>query len=142
MSFSKGLTKFGESFRDQKWSILGEPYRPIQLTPTALIMYSEFSVGGFVPPHSHDDQDESLYILEGNMEFETEGKVIKAGAGDVVTLPMGIAHSLHNRSDKIVKSLVVVSPSGRFYDYMRAIDGLGDPGEVVRLGPEHGIRFA
>lgn len=141
MSFSKGLTKLGESFEARKWSILGEPYRPIQLTPTALIMYSEFSVGGFVPTHIHDTQDESLYILEGNMEFETEGKVIKAGPGDIVTLPMGIAHSLHNRSDSVVKSLVVVSPTGRFYDYMAAIDGLADPGEVVRLGPEHGIRF-
>lgn len=141
MSFTKGLVKFGESFQDRKWSILGEPYRPIQLTPTALIMYSEFSAGGFVPTHIHDTQDETLYILEGDMEFETEGKIIKAGPGDLVTLPMGIAHSLHNRSDKVVKSLVTVSPSGRFYDYMKAIDGLSDPAEVVRLGPEHEIRF-
>lgn len=141
MSFSKGLTRFGESFQDRKWSILGEPYRPIQLTPTALIMYSEFNPGGFVPPHIHVDQDESLYILEGDMEFETEGRLIKAGPGDIVTLPMGIAHSLHNRSDRIVKSLVVVSPTARFYDYMVAIDGLTDPAQVVGLGPSHGIEF-
>jgi quercetin dioxygenase-like cupin family protein len=141
MSFSKGLVKFGESFMDQKWSILGEPYRPIQLTPTSLIMYSEFSAGGFVPMHIHETQDEALYILEGDMEFETEGKVIKAGPGDIVCLPMAIPHALFNRSDKVVKSLVVVSPTGKFYDYMKAIDGLTDPAEVVRLGPSHEIQF-
>lgn len=141
MNFSKGLVKFGDSFMDQKWSILGEPYRPIQLTPTSLMMYSEFSAGGFVPTHIHETQDEALYILEGDMEFETEGKVIKAGPGDIVCLPMGIPHALFNRSDKVVKSLVVVSPTGKFYDYMKAIDGLTDPAEVVRLGPSHEIQF-
>lgn len=141
MNHSKGLTKLGESFMDQKWSILGEPYRPIHLSETSLIMYSEFSAGGMVPMHLHETQDEMLYILAGNMEFETEGKVIKAGPGDIVSLPMGIPHALFNRSDSVVKSLVTVSPTARFYDYMKAIDGLSDPAEVVRLGPLHEIQF-
>jgi quercetin dioxygenase-like cupin family protein len=141
MSFSKGVIVRGDSFDGRKWTILGQPYRPLHLTPSALIMHAEFGPGSFVPTHVHDTQDEVLHILEGVLEFELEGRTIKAGVGDTVSLPMGIAHSLHNRSDALTRALVVVSPTGRMYDYMIAISGLSDPAEVVRLGAEHEIRF-
>lgn len=141
MDFSKGITPSGDSYKNQKWTILGEPYLPLHVSDSAMLMHAEFNVDSFVPTHVHDTQDEILHILEGEMEFETEGKVIKAGVGDTVTLPMGIPHSLHNRSGALARALVVVSPVARMYDYMVAIDGLSDPAEVVRLGAEHDIRF-
>lgn len=141
MEFSKGAIASGESFKGQKWTILGQPYRPLHLAPSSLLMHAEFGQGSFVPTHIHDTQDEILHILEGVLEFELEGETIRAGVGDTVSLPKGIAHSLHNRSDALTRALVVVSPTGRMYDYMIAISGLSDPAEVVRLGAEHEIRF-
>ncbi|MFC0216929.1 cupin domain-containing protein [Pseudochelatococcus lubricantis] len=141
MDFSKGIVAGDDSFKGQKWTILGQPYRPLHLTPSSLLMHAEFGPGSFVPTHVHETQDEILHILEGVMEFELEGRTINAGAGDTVSLPMGIAHALYNRSDALARALVVVSPTGRMYDYMIAISGLSDPAEVVRLGAEHEIQF-
>lgn len=141
MAFSKGITASTDSFMGRRWSILGQPYRPIHLTHSCLMMHAQFGPGSCVPAHIHETQDEVLYILEGQMQFETEGQVITAGPGDLVSLPMGIAHALHNRSDQPARALVIVAPNGRMYDYMAAIDGLDDPAEVVRLGAEHEIRF-
>ncbi|MGV6875971.1 cupin domain-containing protein [Pseudochelatococcus sp. B33] len=141
MNFSKGIIVHGDGLNGQKWTILGQPYRPLHLAPSSLLMHAEFGPGSFVPTHIHETQDEILHILEGVMEFELEGRTIKAGAGDTVSLPMDIAHALYNRSDAVARALVVVSPSGRMYDYMIAISGLNDPAEVVRLGAEHEIRF-
>jgi len=141
MKYSKGAMTREKGFQGQKWSILGEPYVPLHMTPSSLLLDAEFGPDSFVPTHIHETQDEILYILEGEMDFDMEGGTIKAGPGTTVTLPKGIPHSLHNRSGKLVKALVVVSPTGDFYDYMTKISGLTDPAEVVRLGPEHGIRF-
>ncbi|MCA1297400.1 cupin domain-containing protein [Stappia indica] len=141
MDFSKGPMTIGDGFQGQKWTILGEPYVPLHMTPSSLLMHAEFGPDSFVPTHLHETQDETLYILEGEMEFELEGKTIKAAAGTTVTLPMGIPHALHNRSGKTARALVFVSPTGKMYDYMARIDGLSDPAEVVRLGAEHEIRF-
>ncbi len=141
MEYSKGIMGFDPGFRGQKWSILGEPYVPLHMTPTSLIMHAEFGAGSFVPTHIHDEQDEIIYVLDGEMEFDMEGKTIRAGAGELATLPKGIAHSLHNRSGKSATALVTVSPTAGMYDYMMKISGLADPGQVVALGPEHGIRF-
>nr|WP_321507483.1 cupin domain-containing protein [uncultured Celeribacter sp.] len=141
MEFSKGATFAGESFKGQKWTILGEPYLPLHVSETSMLMHAEFGPGSFVPTHVHDLQDEILYLLEGTLEFETEGKVITANTGDTVTLPRGIPHAIFNRSGALARALVVVSPTATMYDYMVAIDGLADPAEVMRLGAEHEVRF-
>ncbi|MCC5968826.1 MAG: cupin domain-containing protein [Pararhodobacter sp.] len=141
MEFSKGLVTADKSFRDQAWNILGEPYRPIQMTPSSFMFHAEFAPGSGVPAHVHETQDEILHILEGELQFEMEGQTIIAGKGDTVTLPMGIAHALFNRATTRAEALVVVSPTGKFHDYMAAISGLTDPAEVIRLGAEHEITF-
>lgn len=141
MTFSKGLISSGEGFRNQEWNILGEPYRPIQMTPSSFLFHAEFAPGSGVPAHLHETQDEILHILEGELQFEMEGQTIIAGMGDTVTLPMGIAHALFNRAATRAEALVVVSPTGKFHDYMAAISGLTDPAEVIRLGAEHDITF-
>lgn len=141
MDFSKGLMTADKGFRDQKWTILGQPYVPLHMTTSSLLMHAAFGPDSFVPTHVHETQDEILYMLEGKMEFELEGRTITAGPDATVTLPMGIPHSLHNRSGKLARALVVVSPTAGMHDYMARISGLTDPGEVVRLGPQYGIRF-
>lgn len=141
MDFSKGAATIEQGFKGQKWTILGEPYVPLHKTPSALLMHAEFGPDSFVPAHLHETQDETLHILEGEMQFEMEGETIVAGAGTSVMLPMGIPHALFNRSGKTARALVFVSPTGKMYDYMAAIDGLSDPAEVVRLGAAHEIRF-
>jgi len=47
-----------------------------------------------VPPHIHPDQDEYLYILEGQFDFFLDGAETQATPGDLVRLPMGKPHGI------------------------------------------------
>ena len=67
--------------------------------------------GNEPPAHVHDREDESYYILEGNIRFWIGDKVIDAKAGDFIFLPRGISHKFEVLSDK-VRELMWISPAG------------------------------
>ena len=52
--------------------------------------------GGGPPPHIHHFEDESFYILEGNITFHAGGQTIHAKPGDFIHIPRGTVHSLKN----------------------------------------------
>jgi hypothetical protein len=45
--------------------------------------------GGGPPPHIHTRQDETFYLLEGQVEFLVGEETIVAGAGEFVNIPRG-----------------------------------------------------
>ena len=49
------------------------------------------------PPHIHHDQDESFYVVEGQLEIMVDGEVREAKAGDFVHVSKGSPHSFRNR---------------------------------------------
>ena len=63
------------------------------------------------PPHYHTREDESFYILEGEMEFHVGDKKFKAGPGEFVFLPRNVTHHF-NIVSKTVKALLLISPAG------------------------------
>jgi quercetin dioxygenase-like cupin family protein len=75
---------------------------------------AELSVGpgGGPPPHVHDREDETFYVLEGTMQFMLEDDVYLAGAGEAYFLPRGKVHTFTNQTDKPAKALVLASPCG------------------------------
>lgn len=75
------------------------------------LMYIEVHKGNEPPPHTHQREDESYYILEGSLRFWVGDKVIDAKAGDFVHLPRGIAHRFELQSE-CVKELMWITPSG------------------------------
>ena len=42
------------------------------------------------PPHIHHTQEETFYVLEGEMEFITDGVTTRAAAGSLVRIPRGV----------------------------------------------------
>src|SRR5215471_9013464 len=72
---------------------------------------------GNVPPrHIHHREDETFYIVEGEMTFSVGDETIKATAGTMVFAPRDIAHSFTIDSEQ-VRMLVMVAPAGaeRFF---------------------------
>ena len=72
---------------------------------------------GNVPPrHIHHREDETFYVIEGEMTFFVGDETIKATAGTVVFAPRDVAHSFTIDSEQ-VRILVMVAPSGaeRFF---------------------------
>lgn len=60
--------------------------------------------------HVHPNQEEVVYVLEGEFEqwLGTEKKILKAG--DSAFIGAGVVHASYNVSDQPVKSLAILGP--------------------------------
>jgi len=68
--------------------------------------------GGGPPPHLHHYEDESFYMLEGNITFQAGGQTIHAKPGDFIHVPRGTVHSFKNEGKVPATALVIISPAG------------------------------
>jgi uncharacterized cupin superfamily protein len=100
-----------------------------------------FPPGTFVPPHIHTTQDEFIRVLEGQFDLFLDGQAATAKAGDLIRLPMGIAHGIFNKTEAPVRALFWVSPARGLYTLFTRIHNVPDPAEVVRLEAEHEVNF-
>ncbi|WP_428486797.1 cupin domain-containing protein [Rhodopila sp.] len=141
MAAETGITRYGESLDDIVWDILGQTYKPVQLSEASFAFDTLFPPGTFVPPHMHPDQDEFVRVLEGDFDLWLDGADLKATAGDLIRLPTGSRHGIFNHSSANTRALFWVAPSRTLYDLFVRLDGLGDPAEVVRIASEHNIHF-
>jgi mannose-6-phosphate isomerase-like protein (cupin superfamily) len=125
------------------WNILGQIYRPKQVTNDSFAWHAEFPPDTFVPPHIHPTQDEYVLVLDGELTlFDGEGDHV-AAAGDLVRLPRGKPHGLFNRSGKTLECWFWVTPKGKLYDLFAGIDAMEDqnPDDVVALSAQHEVEF-
>ncbi len=62
--------------------------------------------------HAHDVEDDSFFMLEGELVFTVEDAEITAGPGTFVLVPPGVEHSFANRSDAVARFINVHAPAG------------------------------
>jgi quercetin dioxygenase-like cupin family protein len=55
----------------------------------------DFDPGYVAPRHTHPGE-EIIYVLEGTLEYEIDGKPATVKSGDVLFVPAGTAHSVKN----------------------------------------------
>jgi quercetin dioxygenase-like cupin family protein len=67
--------------------------------------------GDATPLHLHDNEDEVLYVLEGELTVLLGGGELSAPAGATVVLPRGVEHSFVVESER-ARVLIVFSPAG------------------------------
>jgi quercetin dioxygenase-like cupin family protein len=75
------------------------------------------------PYHVHHREDESFYVLQGQVAFVFEGKWHTAGPGDFVFGPRNIPHGFKVTGTTSAQMLVLVSPGG----FEGFIKDLGEP---------------
>src|SRR5262245_788629 len=109
---SPGLVPFsvlGQS--GQYLSAAGDAYRVLvtgdQSAGTFLAAEILVRPGGGPPPHMHEREDETFFVLEGEIQFTIDGKVIVAGEGSCVFAPRHVPHAYRNVSSRLVRVLVV-----------------------------------
>ncbi|MBV4359935.1 quercetin 2,3-dioxygenase [Pinibacter aurantiacus] len=67
---------------------------------------------GFSPPlHVHEREDESNYILEGEIMFQIGEQTIIGRAGDFVHLPKNVPHTF-NLISETASTLLLITPGG------------------------------
>jgi quercetin dioxygenase-like cupin family protein len=82
------------------------------------------------PLHVHHREDESFWILEGEVTFEVGGKTIEAGGGGLVFGPRGVPHR-YKVGPAGSRMLFILTPGG-FEDLIRATS---DPARSRTLPP-------
>ena len=75
------------------------------------LMYIEVHKGNEPPPHTHRNEDENYYILEGYIKFWVGNETFDAKAGDFIHLPKNIPHRFELQSE-CVKELMWMTPAG------------------------------
>ncbi len=85
-------------------------------------------LGSGSPNHTHRDEEEAWYILEGELTFWLGDAVRTASAGDFVFGPKGVAHQFRVDSDE-ARFLIIVTPAG-FEDFTRVCGWPATPGTL------------
>ena len=70
------------------------------------------------PVHTHRNEDEYSYVLEGRIGVQIGDEVLEAGPGELVFKPRGVPHAFWNAGDEPARLLELISPAA-FEDYFR-----------------------
>ncbi|HUS08926.1 MAG TPA: MerR family transcriptional regulator [Pyrinomonadaceae bacterium] len=73
------------------------------------------------PPHLHHDQDEWIYVVEGDFEFHVGNKRFHLSAGESVFMPRKVAHMWGCVSGRPGKIINVYQPAGKIEEFFREL---------------------
>jgi quercetin dioxygenase-like cupin family protein len=114
-----------------------EVFLPLQLSETACEFEWTMQPGGSVPTHLHKESDEPFEVLEGELTFVVAGKTLVKKAGESLTVPKMVLHSLHNKSKAPVRCRVSYQPAAdqaKFFQVLIFLkgEGIGGMGAMFR----------
>ena len=122
---------------------------PMIVKRDAGLFFAEHPIppGYFVPPHRHADDEEMLYVMEGELTLIGEAGEAKAAAGSCVHFAPGMLHGFRNDTAGTVKILVVAQPGMQAAEMFRHFDRAGKagalaPSDIVAIAGEYGVRLA
>lgn len=111
----------------------------------------EFTGGGGGPRHLHHEQDEWIYIVEGEFKFKIGEKEFRAGAGASVFIPRKVPHAWACVSGKPGKIIDTYQPAGKMEEFFRELGKYhGKPpvhealtlDQLRQLFDDHGMKMA
>jgi mannose-6-phosphate isomerase-like protein (cupin superfamily) len=82
-------------------------------TPRFTFGIIEITAGRVLESHTHQEEDDAFYILEGELTFSFgDGSEAPAGPGTFVLVPPGVEHGFRNDGDVPVRMLNLHAPAG------------------------------
>jgi quercetin dioxygenase-like cupin family protein len=106
--------------------------------------------GHMPPPHIHEHDAESFFVLEGEITVHTDDGAAVVRPGEAAHVPAGTAHTICVTSAGPARAVIVTAPAG-FVGYLRAcgrpaerealpvLDGPPDVALLLREAPAHGL---
>lgn len=122
-------------------------------TGGAFALIHGFEIKGLEPPpHIHTLEDESFYLLDGEINYTAGNELFSARKGNWVFLPKGIQHSFQVVTDQ-AEVLIHLSPGG-FENYFIEMSepapemviptrpqGPPDVKRIIETASKYGVRF-
>lgn len=97
----------------------------------------EFTGKSGGPRHLHSDQDEWIYIINGEFEFHLDDQPYRLSAGECVFIPRQTAHVWACVSDQPGKIINVYQPAGKMEEFFREVGTFKQTSPIHNaLGPD------
>ena len=78
------------------------------------------------PHHRHRDQDEWVYVVEGELQCVVADRRFRVAAGGSVFIPRQVAHGFSQADDKPCRFVNVFQPAGDMEQFFREVGGVKD----------------
>ncbi|MGH6893029.1 MAG: cupin domain-containing protein [Dongiaceae bacterium] len=101
--------------------------------------------GARVPPaHSHRDNEEIVYVLEGRLRYSVDDETRDLGPGERMYTPRGSVHAFSNPHDESARALIILTPdigAQYFRDIAATVNAPGapDPAKMVEVMTRYGL---
>lgn len=86
------------------------------------------------PPHSHKNNEELVYVLEGKVRYWVDEEARDLEPGQTMSTPKGSVHAFANPFDKQAKVLIILSPdvgAQYFKDVSAVLPAQGAPDKAA-----------
>src|SRR5438874_13518241 len=81
------------------------------------------------PPHSHSNNEESVYVLEGTLRYTVGSDTRDLTPGQTMHTPRGTVHGFSNPSNGVARALIILSPDigAQYFKDVAAVVNAGGP---------------
>lgn len=89
------------------------------------------------PPHSHSNNEECVYVLEGVLRYTVGAETRDLTRGESMNTPKGTVHAFANPFEHTAKALIVQSPdigAQYFKDVAVLVNAGGPPDKAALIG--------
>jgi mannose-6-phosphate isomerase-like protein (cupin superfamily) len=98
------------------------------------------------PPHTHANEDETSFVIEGEIGVLIGDEEFRAGAGSYVLKPRGLPHAFWNPGSEPARILEIISPAGfeRYFGELAGVLSVGGPpdlGKISEIAGHYGLTF-
>jgi quercetin dioxygenase-like cupin family protein len=88
------------------------------------------------PPHSHSNNEECVYVLEGTLRYSVGTETRDLTTGQTMSTPRGTVHAFSNPFAATARALIVLSPDigpQYFRDVAAVVNGAGPPDKAALI---------
>ena len=88
------------------------------------------------PPHSHTNNEEIVYVLEGKLRYSVNAENRDLSPGETMFTPKGAVHGFSNPFEKPARALIMMSPdvgAQYFRDVAEIVNKPGPPDKAALL---------
>jgi quercetin dioxygenase-like cupin family protein len=89
------------------------------------------------PPHSHTNNEEIVYVLEGTLRYSVGTDTQDLTPGQTMRTPKGSIHAFSNPFDSVARALITMAPdvgAKYFEDVASVINAGGPPDKAALVG--------
>jgi quercetin dioxygenase-like cupin family protein len=87
------------------------------------------------PPHSHSNNEEIVYVLEGMLRYTVDSNTRDLTPGESMQTPKGTVHAFSNPFGRVARALITLSPDigAQYFRDVAAVVNAGGPPDKSAL---------